>query len=343
MKEAPHWDVAFIMTRDGITIGSDSRSHVKAESMSFKRLFYVVSPALLTVLVSWTCFRHDGYHAPIREATLETPKNRHRTLVVKETPNTTERPVIKTFFERIHPDKRLTGMTDEADDALLEFWKTCWYNAGWDPQVISTENAKKHPEYENYIRVLDSVNMDEFNRLMFLRWLAMAGSGGGWMADYDVFPLRDFTVATLPQDGKLVIYDKRLLPQLVSGSAESWLSVGKALLETAKQNENVNPKKQTYWTDTLGLLQISRESVVEVHCKDYMVMERKALKGTSLLPEECDKSRFTRNRIAVHFGFEALLEGNIDPQLRLPHHRLTIAKKWLSDFHDTCPWTRIDL
>ena len=51
--------------------------------------------------------------------------------------------------------------------------------AGWEPVVLSLQDAEKHPQYDSFKHTVDSLHLDEFSTLLFTRWIAMAGVDGG--------------------------------------------------------------------------------------------------------------------------------------------------------------------
>eukprot|EP00542_Grammatophora_oceanica_P002946 CAMPEP_0194065090 /NCGR_PEP_ID=MMETSP0009_2-20130614/84813_1 /TAXON_ID=210454 /ORGANISM="Grammatophora oceanica, Strain CCMP 410" /LENGTH=134 /DNA_ID=CAMNT_0038717821 /DNA_START=119 /DNA_END=520 /DNA_ORIENTATION=- len=127
-----------------------------------------------------------------------------------------------------------TGMTDEADAAMLRVWQEEWTDIGWDPVILTLEDAKQHPRYEEFATKLENVPLwgrskkkssmnREYNQLCYIRHLAMAAVGGGFMSDYDVLPLKqmvsevgpDFTVYSATPGGKGV-------PCLMGGQAHDW-------------------------------------------------------------------------------------------------------------------------
>ena len=70
-------------------------------------------------------------------------------------------------------------MDDKSDNELLALWKKHWENAGWEPRILSLEDARKHPSYDDYVSRLESLPMDGvsgegknrlYNQLCFLRW-----------------------------------------------------------------------------------------------------------------------------------------------------------------------------
>ena len=90
-------------------------------------------------------------------------------------------------------------MTDEQDSDLLLLWKEQWEKAGYTA-IILTEQTLKSPNFETLGEVtqkryeliqskLEALPVDDFGKVVFRRWLAMAAIGGGWFSDYDSFPL----------------------------------------------------------------------------------------------------------------------------------------------------------
>jgi hypothetical protein len=70
-------------------------------------------------------------------------------------------------------------------------WRQHWAAAGWEPVVLNEWHAQQHPYYQEYhdaVAKLPSCNPGQYELACWLRWLALGQAGGGWMADYDVFP-----------------------------------------------------------------------------------------------------------------------------------------------------------
>lgn len=75
--------------------------------------------------------------------------------------------------------------------ALVELWKEAWMKAGWTPVVLGEEDAAKSPLYRVAKRIFEgfpTVNPKAYEMACYLRAVAMSEIGG-WMADFDVFPL----------------------------------------------------------------------------------------------------------------------------------------------------------
>ena len=120
------------------------------------------------------------------------------------------RPMMHTFYEN----------SDVGEDDLLEYWKEAWNEAGWDTVVLTMEDAKKHPYYDEMFSVIDPIWGMTYNGLCFYRWLAMAASGGGWMSDYDLFPTNfpkeEGFMDSLPNRGDFTSFYGHV-PSLMSG------------------------------------------------------------------------------------------------------------------------------
>lgn len=171
-----------------------------------------------------------------------------------------ERPVMHTFYNRIDPNvhHKYGGMTDESDAQLLLVWEAAWKAAGWKTRIVTLEDAKKHPDYEKFDKLLDLEKMPFgfYDKLCFMRWLAMAAVGGGFMSDYDTFPLRYFAkMKDLPRGGKLTVYDTVRsggVPSVVSGSGKEFDRMAHALLYNTLQKG----VREEFWSDMFALMDV---------------------------------------------------------------------------------------
>jgi len=75
---------------------------------------------------------------------------------------------------------------------LIELWEKSWSDNGWDPIVLSLDDSKKHPFYDqldlkDYSSNLYkySINGYEYLELCYSRWFAYGLFDGAW-SDYDV-------------------------------------------------------------------------------------------------------------------------------------------------------------
>lgn len=59
----------------------------------------------------------------------------------------------------------------------LSMWQTSWENSGWNPQVLTEQDASRHRLYSDFkekISSLPTVNAAKFDYQAFMRWLAVA-------------------------------------------------------------------------------------------------------------------------------------------------------------------------
>lgn len=272
-------------------------------------------------------------------------------LVVVHASNTTRdkpivsdmKPVIYTYFERIPANQRTTGMLDEDDDDLLQFWKASWSSAGWKTVVLTLKDAQSHPDYMMLQEGLKE--LDSFGCVLFHRWMAMAAVGGGWYADYDVFPLRQFPTK-LPHNGTMVVHDI-VSPTLASGDGEQWFATLRALLEDFQRRKRSTSGSRTiFWTDSLGIDSLLRHLPDNEHApltsKNVAIPLDRNDPVASQNPGDC-LARTFRNKWAVHFGQNMLqMARHVPPEKRLPKHRLSLAKEWLPRWKQICLQTSND-
>ena len=136
-----------------------------------------------------------------------------------------EKPKIFTYTESV------PGLPDNS--SLIELWKKSWAAQGWAPVVLGRQDAMKHPLYAGLLprfKALPTVNPPQYELACYLRWLAVAAAGGGWMSDYDVinygFAPRPAEVGTRVWGG-----GGGPCPCLVSGSADDFTETARAFGE----------------------------------------------------------------------------------------------------------------
>jgi len=108
----------------------------------------------------------------------------------KTTPTGQGKPVMATFFEPVIGG--CCGMTEEGHQNLVKAWESAWQSYGWETKVLNEADAKKHPRFKELEQKLIEADVNGYNQRCFWRWLAMAMDtdlNGGWMSDYDFFPL----------------------------------------------------------------------------------------------------------------------------------------------------------
>ena len=272
----------------------------------------------------------------------------------------TRRPTIYTFYNPLLEDAFVTGMTESGDAALVEEWKTAWWDAGFEPRVLTLEDAKTHPQFIPIDYAMEHTWLDGYNKMCIWRWVAMSNVGGGWMSDYDVFPLKSFPTEPLPNGGALTVHD-RFIPDLASGSSEEWIRVAREIVNTllaadaekkieAQSYKPAKKKRRTYtlWTDMIALQYWSQHQP-DMFQGDSMVMLRafdnddEGL-GVPWSAEKCQE-RTPAGITAVHFSHEAIKKGlkkNLLREGQTLDNRAAIAKEWLADWKSSCGYLDVN-
>jgi len=112
----------------------------------------------------------------------------------------------------------------------VEYWVSHWKSKGWEPVVLTIEDAKKHPyfaEYYQQIKKVKTTNPFEYEMACFLRHLAMSVVGGGLMTDTDVFSLT-LRPEELPDDDRILLLGGGV-PCAVWGNAHGYEFLCKAM------------------------------------------------------------------------------------------------------------------
>merc|ERR1712157_517036 len=237
----------------------------------------------------------------------------------------TTRPKMHTFF---------TPVSAKPDLDLLEVWKKTWEDAGWEPVVLTLDDARGHPDYRSFIAALEMAEhkLKDYDRMCFLRWLAMANSGGGWMSDYDTFPL--FSRAkldgnNLPNDGQFTCYSRHV-PNLVSGSEEEWSRMVQLLYYSYKLHPDV------FWSDMLALLEVHDWLSGYVYQKDSISLEKvyidelrseNGIERPFALSAKCE---VLLNMRAVHFSHADCERVGFCQKDR------SVASKWIEAWKEKC-------
>ena len=139
-------------------------------------------------------------------------------------------PQMATFFEPVPGG--CCGASEQGHLNLVSAWEKSWQKRGWATTVLNMEDAKKHPDFEKLNLILDNLGVNEYDKRCFYRWLAMSANGGGWMSDYDTFPLNfDAEVgAKLSEYGLFTSFDAHI-PSLISAAKHEWERVLQLMIE----------------------------------------------------------------------------------------------------------------
>ena len=142
------------------------------------------------------------------------------------------KPIMHTFFEEVPGG--CCGASSSGHSHLLSTWKSAWEKAGWDTKVLTLEDSKKNSFFDLFEKTVLGLQIDEYNKRCFYRWFAMSGlEGGGWMSDYDVFPLSISHTdgLELPNYGHFTSYEGSV-PSLLSGSEQEWNRMSSLMIKT---------------------------------------------------------------------------------------------------------------
>ena len=132
---------------------------------------------------------------------------------------------------------------------VLERWTNSWAKAGYDPVVLDSSHAEKHPRYSELLpifRAYPTINPAEYELACYLRWLALDVVGGGLMSDYDVM-----NVSLYPSDigkAEILFHERRRVPCLVQATG-----VGSGRI--VDHLVNLKPAAgEHHWSDVLSLM-----------------------------------------------------------------------------------------
>jgi len=239
-----------------------------------------------------------------------------------------------TFYEKVR----------SGEDDLLEAWKEEWTIAGFEAKVLTLEDAKKHPFFPEMESIVKPMFPDGYDAMCFYRWLAMAASGGGWMADYDTFPT-NFPMNEakhLPSNGKLTSFEVHV-PSLVSGTADNWSRIAHKLIEVQPQvKEKIRSDMHAFRIirDRRGLYHVDIRARGANMKTGFLY--KKAF--SSDLPREVDCEAMAIGR-AVHLAHlytsESLERGmfpvpNVTTYKEAIHRRGEAARIFMADWRDQC-------
>jgi len=127
---------------------------------------------------------------PIKNVVDEVPGEEEEELLTRK------RCAVYTFYEPLK-----SSAPERHADSLqtLRLWMRSWYRAGWQPQVLSLNDCKLHPDYDtlhDHFKTFPTVNRHDYELICYLRWLGLQVRGGGLMVDFDIYPLQGFNLTT---------------------------------------------------------------------------------------------------------------------------------------------------
>lgn len=173
------------------------------------------------------CANKNSKTSPCRSTSLEACGN-----VQKAGPK-----IMHTFFETV---PSWIKSEQEANIQLLRAWERSWNTAGWKTKVLTLADAQSHPDFAKFNRILDTVPLGTnimYDKVCYIRHLAMAQAGGGWMADGDTIPLHIKPGMPPPNNGRWTSQEWSV-PSLVSGNKSEWHRMAFMLANTATKHKD---------------------------------------------------------------------------------------------------------
>jgi len=128
------------------------------------------------------------------------------------------------------------------ENMMIKQWTSFWEKEGWDPIILTIDEAKNHKDYSKYESLLNNLKFSSNQQQGYYRYLAMASTPGAeWFAEIHTLPLRPLLSESgenpgLPNGGRFTVYDRQF-PSLMSGSQEEWNSISQKLLKEPKATD----------------------------------------------------------------------------------------------------------
>eukprot|EP00956_Cyclotella_meneghiniana_P010278 scaffold14195_cov65-Cyclotella_meneghiniana.AAC.3 len=243
-------------------------------------------------------------HRAAEQATL-------RASAVIQTKNSeSPKPVMTTFFEPV--EGGCCGMTQQAHDNLVSSWSRAWQDHGWITRILTEADAKRHPRFELFQRTLIDANVNEYDIRCFWRWLAMSlddNPMGGWMSDYDLFPLTltgDKGKELMKQPG-FKTYGGQV-PALIHADASSWERIVQMMIENVKPDMDIS-----FISDMMVLLYLHdhySEEQMGVTTWEFDLWKKfpyKRVPGQQYPVIDCE---LVKNHLAAHLSHRAAQEAH---------------------------------
>ena len=197
------------------------------------------------------------------------------------------------------------------DQALLQVWQEAWKSAGFTVRILTEADARAHPDYASYNATLSLVPLGPspaYDRSCYLRHLAMAAAGGGWLSDFDTVPLHLRPRRRLPSNGKYTVYEN-FVPSLVSAMASEWHRMAWNLVQSgAKERSLGNPL--ALWSDMFALQELQGIDGVFVSKQVVLGLDPQPGVGNILLHGGPDVCRLSRGAAAAHLSHAAFAAAN---------------------------------
>lgn len=158
---------------------------------------------------------------------------------------------------------------------LVSLWKRSWEKQGFIPIVLSSDDAKKNPYYEEFVIKLKSIHkeitgkeLQEYGLSCYLRWLAYANQNEVdcfLMSDYDVIN-KNFKIDDIKIESNEMYFLDRYCPCFAYGNSRSCFEFCKDIVEySEKFKQNI---KEEY----------TKHKCVWYHDQEFLSLNHKELK-----------------------------------------------------------------
>lgn len=216
---------------------------------------------------------------------------------------------IYTYFETI-PNQ--TFKLQEAAVDTLKLWEKVWSIQGWHPVILTVQDAKRHQNY-SYFRdrfsSFPTINAKEYELACFMRHVAMATVGGGFLSDYDVLPLYIPRCVKPLSSGKYTVIDRHI-PSLVSASGQEYTRIAGLMAEFKwKDHPNLfNQSGRQHVSDMLVMKKLTEDKMAMSYS---LVLDAKYIVLGDLSCNELVKDGTVSGGLpsrpwAVHFSHQTL-------------------------------------
>ena len=217
-----------------------------------------------------------------------------------------DQPTMYTFFSPLATMS--AGMTHSSHSKLLREWSRTWQANGWKTKVLNIQHAKKHKHFKHFNQTIATYfpQVSEYDRMCFFRWLAMSVVGGGFMADYDTFPLEinatQYYNGKLPNGGTFTSFDG-FVPALVSGSGDEWERMAHEVLGAIQKSDFTG-----FVSDMFALKYISETKPKSFHNELVGMSQNKVFGSIFYKSRGKVDCTMMKGKKAIHFSHYATAE-----------------------------------
>jgi len=200
-------------------------------------------------------------------------------------------------------------------EELLNLWKKSWEKRGFQAKVLSEDDAKKSPYYQEFINELESIHkfitgnsLGKYGATCYKRWLAYSvqdETDAFLVCDYDVIN-KNFTLEDLKEPtGKITFLDG-VCPCFVLGTKDQFLNFCKDTVNLTKNS--LEKTKEAY----------QKASFRHFHDQEFVVLNKLILNHYNICPPkkyvdlyEHGNPKMEESKV-LHFAHRSLGEAKIN-------------------------------